>query len=432
MNHLQAWQRFRDLTHDDLPSDVVKVANQCILDWFGCALAGSTEPLASILLGQFGHRSGNCTVIGCDLKLEAPTAALLNGTSGHALDYDDTGARTQCHSTAPVLPAVLAVAEEMGASGKALISAFVVGVEVEGRIAHAMGRDHYARGFHTTATFGTFGATAAVAYLLGLDDEQYAIAMGLAASHASGVKANFGTMTKPYHPGRSAESGINCARLAAAGFTANPDAVLGNQGFVQAASTADDASARLDAIADEWLILGTLFKYHAACHLTHAAIESVLKLRTSLNTNDLSSLTITVHPGLLDVCGIAQPKTGLEGKFSLRGTAALVLNGVDTSNPSTFVDEVIGRQDVQRTIDKVAVETDPALAQFETRVVWVDRDQNAHEAFTDLSVPVTDYDEQGAKLEQKFASLCDFAGVPGGASASKLAGLASMAKVELS
>ncbi|MDA1073773.1 MAG: MmgE/PrpD family protein [Proteobacteria bacterium] len=409
MDHLQAWKKYRNLTFDDLPADVVKVASQCIQDWFGCALAGSNEPLAKILRGQFGYRSGTCSVIGSDLRLDAPTAALLNGASGHALDFDDTGARTLCHSTAPVMPAVLAVAEELGSSGKALMTALVVGVEIEGRIGFAMGPDHYARGWHTTATYGTFGATAAVAHLLGLNDEQYGVAMGLAASHASGVKANFGTMTKPYHPGRAAENGINCARLAAAGFTANPDAVLGNQGFVRAASNATDRTEALKTVADEWMILGTLFKYHAACHLTHAAIEGVLSLRTSLNVEDLSSLTITVNPGLLDVCGIENPKTGLEGKFSLRGTASLALNGIDTSSPETFVDDVISSETVQALIRKVTVETDPALSQFQSKVVWVDNAQNAHEAFKDLSKPVTDYDEQGRKLKIKFDSLCAFA-----------------------
>lgn len=409
MDYLQAWDKFQDLSYDQLPDDVVKVANQCILDWFGCAIAGSAEPLAAILGDVFGHRSGSCSVIGSELRLDAQTAALLNGASGHALDYDDTGAKTHCHSTAPVIPAVLAIAEEIGASGAELITAFVVGVEVEGRIANAMGSDHYARGWHTTATYGTFGATAAVAHLLGLDKEQYAIAMGLAATHASGVKANFGTMTKPYHPGHAAESGITSAKLAAAGFTANPDAVMGNQGFTGAASTVDDPTERLARVADDWMILGTLFKYHAACHLTHSAIESVLELRTTLDVEDLSSLTITVHPGLLDVCGIPEPKTGLEGKFSLRGTASLALNGIDTASPATFVDAVISSAEVQQLIDKVSIETDTGLSNFQSKTVWIDKQQNAHEAFNDLSEPVSDYDEQGRKLEQKFVSLCDFA-----------------------
>ena len=184
MDHLAAWDKFGTLTYDDLPDHVTQVANQCILDWFGCALAGSDEELAKILRTQFGNRTGNCTVIGSDLKLEAPTAALLNGASGHALDYDDTGSSVGCHSTAPVLPAVLAVAEDIGATGKELITAFVVGVEVEGRINYAMGRDHYPKGWHTTATYGTFGATAAVAHLLKLSKDQYGIAMGLAVSAA--------------------------------------------------------------------------------------------------------------------------------------------------------------------------------------------------------------------------------------------------------
>ena len=423
MDHLAAWDKYGTLTYDDLPPHVVQVANQCILDWFGCALAGSNEPLAEILRNLFGHRGGACSVIGSELRLEAPTAALLNGASGHALDYDDTGSSVGCHSTAPVLPAVLAVAEEIGASGKDLIAAFVAGVEIEGRINHSMGRDHYGRGWHTTATYGTFGATAGVAHLLKLSKAQYATAMGLAASHACGVKANFGTMTKPYHPGHSAESGINCARMAAAGFTANPDAVLGNQGFIQAASTATDATERLAAIADDWLILGTLFKYHAACHLTHSAIESVLKLRTTLNVDDLSSLTITVNPGLLDVCGIVDPKTGLEGKFSLRGTASLVLNGIDTANPETFVDDVISSDAVQALLDKITVETDKSLTQFQSKVAWVDAQQNAHVEFNDLSEPVSDYDAQGDKLQSKFVSLCNFAGVDGKAHLGQLANL---------
>ena len=431
MNYLDAWDKFGQITCDEIPDHVVQVANQCIMDWFGCAAVGSGEPLAEILRDTFGYRAGPCSVIGSELKLDAPTAALLNGASGHALDYDDTGSRTMCHSTAPVLPAALAVAEEIGATGKELVAAFVAGVEVMGRVAIAMGRDHYPRGFHTTATYGTFGATAAVARLMKLSKEQFATAMGLAASHASGVKANFGTMTKPYHPGHSAESGINCARLAANGYTANPDAVMGNQGFIRAASTPEDATEALAAASEDWLILGTLFKYHAACHLTHSAIENVLDLKETLNVQELSSLTITVHPGLLDICGIAEPKTGLEGKFSLRGTAALALNGIDMADPETFVDDVISSDVVQQLIPKVAVETDKSLTQFQSRVVWVDGQQNAHEAFRDLSEPVTDYAAQGAKLEAKFLSLCAAAGVDGQSALDRVATTTSGDKVSV-
>ena len=411
MNHLEAWEKYKDLTCDHLPDEVVKVAEHCILDWVGCALAGSREPLSGLLLDQFAHRRGGCSLIGSDRQADAPTAALLNGACGHALDYDDTGLGVACHSTAPVLPAVMAVAEETGATGRELIAALVAGVEIQGRIHLAMGSDHYTRGWHTTATYGTFGATAGVAHLLKLDQQAYGVAMGLAASHAGGVKANFGTMTKPYHAGRAAESGVNSARLAAKGFTASPDAVLGNQGFVGAASNNKAAPGRLREAADEWLIMETLFKYHAACHLTHAGIESVLRLKRKLQPDDLSSLVMTVHPAILDVCGIPEPATGLEGKFSLRGTASLALNGMDTANPGTFVDETISSEVVQRMIRKVSVETDKSLTSMQTRVVWTDKAQQRHEEYHDTGIPATDLEAQQVRLAQKFADLCDFAKV---------------------
>ncbi|MGI9322729.1 MAG: MmgE/PrpD family protein [Pseudomonadales bacterium] len=428
MNPATLWQEYGSLTYEDLPPDVIKVANQCILDWFGCALAGSAEPLAQLLREEFGHRQGKCAVIGAKLSLEARTAALLNGASGHALDYDDTGASVGCHSTAPVFPAALAVAEEIGTSGKALITAFVVGVEMQGRVHQAMGSNHYGLGWHTTATYGTFGATAAAAHLLGLDAEAFGRAWGLAASHASGVKANFGTMTKPYHAGFAAEKGINCASLARRGFTANPDAVSGNQGFIQAASNGKSVQAS----GGDWLILGTLFKYHAACHLTHAAIESVCQLRAKLAPADLSALTITVHPLLLDVCGIEEPKTGLEGKFSLRGTAALALAGFDTADPNAFVDETIGSAQIQELIGKVTVATDKSLASMQAQVAWMDKSQTRHECEWDVGVPAKDLDGQGDRLARKFQSLCRFAGCEPAPLAARLNSLAEAGSVSLS
>ena len=434
MNVTELWQRYQKLQYDDLPPNVVQVANQCILDWFGCAVAGSKEPLAQMLRDEFAHRTGKCSIIGAGLSMDPRTAALLNGASGHALDYDDTCPTVGCHSTAPVLPAALAVAEALGASGKALITALVVGVETEGRIHQAMGPSHYAMGWHTTATYGTFGATAAAAYLLRLDEESFGRAMGLAASHASGVKANFGTMTKPYHAGAAAEKGVNCALLAKRGFTANPDAVAGNQGFIPAASSAKAAPGTggwQAAPLDDWLILGTLFKYHAACHLTHASIENVLRLRTKLDASALSALTITIHPALLDVCGIKEPRTGLEGKFSLRGTAALALTGMDTTDPQTFIDSVVSRADIQAMIEKVTVETDKSLGNMQSKVVWVDAAQQRHQAEADISVPAQDLDAQGKKLARKFQSLCALAGQDAPALATRLATLSEAPAVAL-
>ncbi len=405
MDYLQAWDKYGHLTYDDLPEEVKTVAHQCVLDWFGCALAGSREPLSGILRDEFSLRQGRCRVLGSNLHLDPATAALLNGASGHALDYDDTSAAVGCHATAPVLPAVLAIVEEIGASGAELMTALVVGVEIEGRIGNAIGPKHYLNGWHTTATYGTFGAAAGVAHLLKLDTSQYATAMALAASAASGVKANFGTMTKPYHAGQAAERGLVAARLAARGFTANADAVNGNQGYVQAAGIGRVNSARLEQIADSWLILDSLFKYHAACYLTHATIDSVIGLRKQLQASSLQGLELSVNPSILDICGIAEPKTGLEGKFSLRANAALAWLGHDTSNPETYADEVICRDDVQATLAKVRVASDEALTQMQTRVHCATDQSEELNAFSDTSIPCPDLAAQGERLAAKFDAL---------------------------
>jgi 2-methylcitrate dehydratase PrpD len=405
MDHLAAWRRFRHLTYADIPADVRTVAEQCVLDWLGCALAGSREPLSELLRAEFGHRVGAATVLGSALRVDAATAALLNGSAGHALDYDDTSAAVGCHSTAPVLPAVLALAEELGASGEQLLAAFVVGVEIEGRVGNAFGPGHYARGWHTTSTFGVFGAAAGCAHLLGLDDTQYGRAIGLAASQAAGLKANFGTMTKPYHAGHAAEQGLIAARLAARGFTANPDALAGNQGLIQAAADGRPNTAKLAHIADRWLIRDTLFKYHAACYLTHAAIEAAFELRDAVPPRELASATITVHPGLLDICGIMEPATGLEGKFSLVATTAMAWLGIDTSAPENFVDAVVNRPDVRSLLRRIRVETDERLGQMQARVRCVDRRQAAYDAFRDTGIPAHDLARQGERLDAKFRAL---------------------------
>ena len=203
---------------------------------------------------------------------------MINGAAGHALDFDDTSAVMGAHASVPLLPAVLAVAEEQGRSGADVLTAYVVGMEVQSRIGTSIGTEHYAKGWHTTSTIGVFGAAAATSWLLGLDNEGFATAMGIAASSASGLKANFGTMTKPLHPGQAAERGVLAARLAARGYTANAEAIDGNQGFAQAAGSGALDGKRLARLADSWATPKTLFKYHAACHpvsYTHLTLPTI-------------------------------------------------------------------------------------------------------------------------------------------------------------
>lgn len=399
------WERFGALAIDDVPAEVVTVAQHCVLDWFGCAIAGSREPLAAILRDEFAHEMGACSIVGSSLRADPYRAAMVNGATGHALDFDDTSTVMGGHATVPLLPAILALAEATGRSGADVLTAYVVGMEVQARIGTGIGPEHYAEGWHTTSTIGVFGAAAATAWLLGLDAPAFADAMGIAASNASGLKANFGTMTKPLHPGQAAERGLLSGRLAAKGYSANEAAIDGNQGFAQAAGNGALDSARIERLADGWATPRTLFKFHAACHLTHAGIEATAAiLADGVTAAEIETITLTVNPAILDVCGIAEPATGLEAKFSLRGTQALVVHGVDTAAVASFDDGPINREDVQAFIPKVTVQTDDALATMETRVeVATTAGIRCGEA--NVSRPEVDLEVQGAKLRQKFDAL---------------------------
>jgi 2-methylcitrate dehydratase PrpD len=293
----------RALTFEDLPDRVVLVAKTCLLDWLGCALAGSREPLTDILAAEV-DADGPATLIGRDRGASPHWAALVNGAAGHALDYDDTHLHMSGHPTAPVAPAVLALAESSGSSGRDIVAAFVAGVETECRLGAVMGAGHYAVGWHATGTMGTFGAAAACASLLGVAEERWLHAFGLAGTQAAGLKSVFGSMAKPLHAGKAAANGLLAARLAANGFTSNPDIVDTHQGFA-VTHTSTFRPDVLDHLEDRWLVAETLFKYHASCYLTHSAMEATRAL--GVRADDVESARVIVPPGHMDVCGIPEP-----------------------------------------------------------------------------------------------------------------------------
>lgn len=433
------------LTLDDLPPEAQTVARQCTLDWLGCALAGSTEPLSAILRDELlpssspsepapdlahgrsgpgaGTEGGGCrgaTVIGQGARAPALTAALVNGAAGHALDYDDTHTTMSGHPTAPVLPAVLALAEELGSSGADVLVALVTGIEVACRLGAVLGPEHYGRGWHATGTVGVVGAAAACARLLGLDEQRWTHALALAATQSSGLKASFGTMAKPFHAGRAAADGLLAARLAARGFTGNPAIVEAPQGMAEAAGSGTAAIDRLDGYEGRWLVTETLFKYHAACYLTHAAIDAAASLRASVpDRAQVHAIDVTVHPSLLGVCAIAEPGTGLEGKFSLRATTALALLGADTADPGLYTDATVARPDLVALRDKVVVRTDGARPTTWAAVRLRLADGRDVVAEADTGRPATDLPQQGQRLRAKFDALTT--PVLGGEAAASLA-----------
>ncbi len=230
-------------TYADLPQEAVTRVKRAVLDTLGVMVAGSAEECAAIAAEIVASEGGKpvATVIGRGFSAPARSAALVNGVSAHALDYDDVTTSMRGHPSPPLLPAVLAVGEEVNASGRDLITAYLAGFEVQCKVGRGLGQSHYPHGWHATSTLGTLGAAVAAAKLYGLDVEHLQMALGIAASLSSGSRQNFGTMTKPLHPGAAAQSGVMAAQLAARGYTADAAIIETPLGFLNLFSPAKDA-----------------------------------------------------------------------------------------------------------------------------------------------------------------------------------------------
>jgi 2-methylcitrate dehydratase PrpD len=394
------------VTCESLPSSAVLAARTCILDWLGCALAGSGEPLVRLLIEAAEHDAGGgASLLGHDRRAPTGWAALVNGAASHALDYDDTHLGMMGHPSAPVCPAVFALAEDRGAGGASLLAAFVAGVETECRLGLLLGPDHYAAGWHSTATLGAFGAAAASAHVLGLDHRSFVHALGLAGVQASGLKAVFGTMAKPFQVGRAAQSGLLAATLAERGFTSSAEIVETDQGFAATHAAPALDSGLLDELAGRWLVEESLFKYHASCYLTHSAIEAAASLREKFSPDELEEVRVVVPVRHLGVCNIAEPATGMEGKFSLRATVAMALLGDDTSDPASFSDGRMGQPELVRLRDRVRVEASGDPTGTLATVVVRTAGGEEHEESADVGLPSRNLAGQWERVTAKFLRL---------------------------
>jgi 2-methylcitrate dehydratase PrpD len=398
-------ERLTGMSLQAVSPEALIVAKQCLLDWLGVVLAGRNEPLVDILVDELAPEdvAGGTTVIGRGRRARFDDAILINGAMGHALDFDDV-IMPMGHPTAPVAPVALSLAEHRGATGGEALMAYIAGVEAECRIARLVGPSHYAKGWHATATLGTFGAATAAARLLGVEGEALTHAFGIAGTQAAGLKSVFGTMSKPLHPGKAAANGLLAARLAARGFTSDVDILSSKQGFTDTQSTTTNPDAALEGRAQPWVV-EALFKYHAACYLTHDSIEAANSLRVEekISPEVIDSVSVKVPSGHLGVCNIQDPQTGLECKFSLRMTTALALSGEDTFQDGLFTDETARRPDLVAL--RARVEIDPTQVGRGCVVTVRLRDGRTLARTGDVSQPIRDLDAQQAKIERKFRHL---------------------------
>lgn len=343
-----------------VPPAALDLAERAVVDTVAVTLAGGDDPTVNTLRRALGHRlpAGPSTVLAASTpaRTQPRDAALLNGTAAHALDYDDVVDQLIGHPSAVLVPTVLAVAEETGASGRALLDAYCVGYQVSCAVAAGLPIDsHYARGWHSTATVGVLGATAAAGRLLGLTAGQARCALGLAGSLAGGSRRNFGTMTKPLHAGLAASDGVLAALLAAEGFTADPDQLEAALGYLALYGERADVHRSHTLLRGPWLLErhGLNVKRYPCCYYAHRAAGAMLDLvRDGLSARDVAEVTVTVQPDGLGPLIHARPESGLQGKFSLEYVmAACLLDGRLTME--SFTDEAVRRVAAQRLVGKV-------------------------------------------------------------------------------
>jgi 2-methylcitrate dehydratase PrpD len=405
-------EQARTLSYTDLPDDVRMLARQCVLDYVACTLAGAKDELTDILLAEAQEQGGGpiATVIGHSTRLPVLSAALVNGTASHALDFDDVNMAMTGHPSVVLLSALLAVAEERGSSGRDVLTAFVAGYELQCRLGLLLAPGHYnVLGFHATGTLGSFGAATACAHLLGLDAEKFATALGIAGTQAAGLKSMFGTMCKPLHAGKAAYHGLLAARLAQRGFTSRGDVLECPQGFARTHSPDFNPADALAEPPGGFHIRNNLFKYHAACYMTHAPIEAARKLREQhgLTPDSIARIRLSLDETCDRICNIPAPRTGLEAKFSLRLTTAMALAGVNTGGLASYSEATAVDPTLIALRDKVEFNFQNGRPNTIADLELVLTDGRRVTATHDSGVPATDIAEQGRRLEEKFTSLAE-------------------------
>ncbi len=352
----------------DIPADVMHLGKRSILDGIGLALAGSVAESGHIVrkhLKSLGCDSTKgCTVIGSSMKMPARFAAFANGVAIHADDYDDTQLAVAkdrvygllTHPTAPALPPVLAIGERDARSGRDVLTAYQIAVEVETKLSEAMNPRHYQDGFHSTATVGTIAAGAGVAQLLGFNVEQTRRTLSIAASQAAGLRENFGTMMKPFHAGRACESGVVAAEFAQLGFTATPIILEAGRGFFKAAGGGYDAKSIDGKLGKPWSFAfpGVSIKPHPSGSLTHPGMGLMLDLimQYDIKPGEVKKVAVGVNRQNVNALIHNRPTNELQAKFSMQFCMAILLLR-RKAGLAEFTDEVVKRPDVKAMIEKI-------------------------------------------------------------------------------
>ena len=384
-------------------------AHRTLMNWVGCAVGAAHHETAQAALAavQVLNPSPQATLLGRAERVDMASAALINGISSHTFDFDDTHLKTIIHPAGPVASAVLALGEHTGASGRALIDALVLGIDVSCRVGNAMYPDHYDRGWHITGSTGTLGAAAACARLLKLDTQQTAMALGIAASQPIGMREQFGTMTKPFHPGAAARAGLMAALLAQHGYTASQAALEAPRGMMQTISTKNDWREITGELGERFEISFNTYKPFACGIVIHPSIDACAQLRAQgVQPEQVERLELKVHSLVLELTGKKEPVDGLQAKFSVyHGCAAGLIFG--RAAEEEFDDAVVNRPDLVALRRKVVATVDDTIAEAGADVTAVLADGRRVHVLVEHAIGSLQRPMSTAQLEAKFHGMAD-------------------------
>ena len=408
--------------------DVDHEAHRTFMNWLGCAVGAAHHDAANAALAavQMLQPSAQASVLGRTERVDMASAALINGISSHTFDFDDTHLKTIIHPAGPVASALVALAEGMAATlpvtGRQIIDALVLGIDVSCRVGNAMYPDHYDRGWHITGSTGTLGAAAGCARLLGLTTQQTAMALGIAASQPIGMREQFGSMTKPFHPGGAARAGLMSALMASRGFTASPKAIEAPRGMMQTISTKNDWREITHELGKRFEISFNTYKPFACGIVIHPSIDACAQLRAQgVAAAQVERIELKVHSLVLELTGKKEPKDGLEAKFSVyHGCAAGLVFGQATEHE--YADDIVNRADMVALRRSVVATVDDSIDEASADVTAILKDGRRIHVFVKNAIGSMENPLTDTMLEAKFQGLSD--PVLGQAQTSRLIGSA--------
>jgi len=394
---------------EDVPPVIRHEAKRALLNWLGCAIGSARHETIECAVAALQPFFGppQAAILGRSERADILNAALVNGTSSHVLDFDDTHARA-IHPSAPVLPALLAFAEWRPTTGADLLHAFILGVEAEERVGLSVFPEHYAIGWHITGTAGVFGAAAAAGRLLGLDEKRMCHALGIAATQSAGLREMFGSMCKPLHPGNAARNGLAAALLAARGFTSSEQSIEAPRGFGHVLSTKFDPAVITEGLGAHWELANNMYKPFACGLVVHAVIDGCIDLARThdLKPDAIASVALRVNPLVLELTGKREPRSGLEGKFSVFHAAAAALVH-RAAGEAQFSDACVLAPEVGALRGRVSATVDSTVRKTEAHVALRLADGRVLEKHVEHALGTLERPMSDADLEAKFRGLVD-------------------------